>query len=146
MYARRTTRAGNLQHELLRGRVHLPTPLNNGWNLLLEPTKADPPVRTSSTQKAISALMQFNEASVVTKSNSSGHKHKHTQSHTRREHNDTSTEVWHQVKYAAPVVLVIALGEEIEAIYLLFGSGGPETDQPDVLMFKFSQGSWRLEE
>lgn len=39
---------------------------------------------------------------------------------------------------------MISPGEETEAIYLLFESGGPETDQPDVLMFKFSAGGIKI--
>lgn len=52
------------------------------------------------------------------------------------------------MKYVTLVVFVIALGKEIEVIYLLFEARGLETDQPDVLMFKFRQkaaGGWRNE-
>lgn len=50
-----------------------------------------------------------------------------------------------------PLVFVIALGKEIEVICLLFEARGLETDQLDVLMFKFDSiltwqraaGGWR---
>lgn len=41
------------------------------------------------------------------------------------------------MKYVTLVVVVIALGKEIGVIYLLFEARGLETDQPDVLTFKF---------
>lgn len=42
------------------------------------------------------------------------------------------------LKYLTLVVFVTALGKKIEVIYLLFEARGLETNQPDVLMFKFN--------
>lgn len=143
------TPAPKLQYELFPGHIHLPIPLNNGWTCFQTQQRPSLPCTNKALKTAISALMQSNEAFDITKSNSNTHTNTTVHTYKHGKSTMTSTEVWHQFENMNLVEFVIALGKEIEVICLLFETRGRETDQPDILMFKFDShkaaGGWRNE-